>query len=77
MWPQIIVALVSMVVSYLLAPKPPKPKNATRGNLDIPHPPVGEPIPVVFGTCWNKQPGVIYYGNPRTKAIMSEGGGKK
>lgn len=77
MWVQLAIALATAVLSYLLSPKPPQPKNAQRGTLDVPHPPVGEPIPVVFGTVWNRQPGVIYYGNPKTKAIMSEGGGKK
>lgn len=77
MWTQIIIAIATVVLSVLLAPRPPGQKNATRGALDIPHPPIGEPIPVVFGTVWHKQPGVIYYGNPRTKDIESEGGGKK
>lgn len=77
MWVQIALFIFSTVLSYILAPKPPKPKDASKGKLDIPHPPNGEPISVVFGSVWKEDAGVIHYGNPKTKAIMSEGGGKK
>lgn len=76
MWVALAVSLVMTAISYALAPKPPKPKNAAAGRLDIPSPPHNEPIPVVFGTVWVKSPGVIYYGNPRQEKIKSKGGKK-
>lgn len=76
MWQQLIIALVLYAISYALTPRPEGPKNAVAGDLDIPHPPMGEPIPVVFGRAWIKDAGVIYYGNPQTRKIKSEGGKK-
>jgi hypothetical protein len=76
MWMQLVVSLVLYAVSYALSPKPEGPKDAVAGELDIPHPPMGEPIPVVFGRVWIKDAGVVYYGNPVQKAIKSEGGKK-
>lgn len=74
MWPAIAVSLIFSLISYALTPKPPGPKNAVAGSLDVPHPPMGEPIPVVFGRVWIKDAGVIYYGNPQQKPIRSGGG---
>lgn len=76
MWVQLVVSLVLYAISYALMPKPEGPKNAVAGELDIPHPPMGEPMPVVFGRVWIKDAGVIYYGNPQTKKIETEGGKK-
>jgi len=77
MWQQIIVAIVLYAISYALTPRPDPPKDAVAGKLDVPHPPMGDEIPVVFGRVWVKEAGVIYYGNKKQKEIMSEGGGKK
>ncbi|KAE8546140.1 hypothetical protein [Marinobacter nauticus] len=77
MWVGLVVSLVLYAVSYALMPKPEPPKNAVAGEFDVPHPPMGEPIPVVFGRVWIKDAGVIYYGNPQTKKIETSGGGKK
>ncbi len=76
MWVALAVSLALQVVAYILSPKPEGPQNATAGRLDVPHPPMGEEIPVVFGKVWVKDAGVIYYGNKDLKAIKS-GGGKK
>lgn len=76
MWVLVAVSLALQVVSYILAPKPEGPKNAVAGKLDVPHPPMGEEIPVVFGKVWIKDAGVIYYGNPQKKAIKTKGGKK-
>jgi hypothetical protein len=76
MWVAIAVSLALSVISYALSPKPPSPKDAVAGKLDIPHPPIGEPIPVIFGKVWVKDAGVIYYGNPKQVAIKSDGGKK-
>lgn len=76
MWVAIAVSLIFSAISYAMSPKPPGPKNAIAGTLDIPHPPLGEPIPVVFGRVWIKTSGVIYYGNDKVTAIKSDGGKK-
>lgn len=76
MWVLVAVSLTLQVLSYVLMPKPEGPKDATAGTLEVPHPPMGEEIPVVFGRVWIKDPGVIYYGNPQKKAIKSDGGKK-
>ncbi len=76
MWVAIAVSIALQVVAYILTPKPEGPKDAVAGKLDVPHPPMGETIPVVFGRVWVKDAGVIYYGNPSQKPIKS-GGGKK
>lgn len=77
MWAAIAISLIMSAISYALMPKPPKPQNAVVGEVKIPEPPKGKPVPVVFGTVWIKNPGVIYYGNKRTEAIKSEKVGKK
>ena len=76
MWIAIAVSIALQVLAYVLTPKPEGPKNAVAGKLDIPHPPMGEEIPVIFGKVWVKEAGVNYYGNPQTKKIQSEGGKK-
>lgn len=76
MWAAIAVSLVISAISYVLTPKPPAPKNAVAGKLEVPHPPLGEAIPVVFGRVWVKSPGVIYYGNEKVVPIKSDGGKK-
>lgn len=76
MWVAIAVSLVLSAISYVLTPKPPGPKNAVAGELDVPTPPVGDAIPVVFGRNWVKGAGVIYYGNPVQVPIKTKGGKK-
>ena len=76
MWVALAVSLALQVVAYILTPKPEGPKNATAGKFDVPHLPMGEEIPVVFGRVWVKDAGVIYYGNKDTKAIKTKGGKK-
>ena len=49
MWVQLILLVVSYIVSAALAPKPPKPKPAALEDFDIPVAEQGRPVPVVFG----------------------------
>lgn len=76
-WVQIAIAVVTIAISYALAPKPPKPQNALPGEVEVPKAPRGEPIPVVFGTVWLKKSGVLYWGDKSTRKIEEGGGGKK
>lgn len=75
MWLQLVYAIAMALISAALAPKP-KNRPPTNGSLDVPTTPNGEPLPVYFGTVWEKNAKVYYYGNPAQKAIKS-GGGKK
>lgn len=73
MWVQILVSVVVSVVAYLITPKP-KTQAPTAGQLDIPSPKLGDPVPVVFGKVWITDPAISYYGNSSTQAIKSKGG---
>ena len=75
----IIAWVVLTLVSAALAPKP-KPENAqpgTIGDKDVPTASESTPIPVVFGTVLLQQPNVVWWGDVKTTAIKSGGGGKK
>lgn len=75
-WVQLILLVVSYIVSVALAPKPPKPKPAALEDFDIPLAEQGRAIPVVFGTVIIKSPSVMWYGDLRTTAIKSSSGKK-
>ena len=72
----LIVLVVSSLVSYALAPKPPVPKPASLEDFDIPVAELGRPVPVVFGTVTITGPNVLWYGDLKTKPIKSKGGKK-
>ena len=76
MWVQLILLVVSYIVSAALAPKPPKPKSAALEDFDIPLAEQGRPIPVVCGTMLITGPDVLWYGGLRTTPIKSSGGKK-
>lgn len=74
---EIFVALAMMVVSYAIsAAMQPSPQRAVAGSLDVPTADEGGNISVVFGTVMIKDCNVIYYGDPKTTAIKSDGGKK-
>ncbi|MDE2128726.1 MAG: hypothetical protein KGJ74_03550 [Betaproteobacteria bacterium] len=73
---QLAVFVVSLLVSYLLAPKPPQQKPPAVGNEQAPTAQEGTPIPVVFGEVLVKNSNVVWYGDLRVDPIMSSGGGK-
>ncbi len=68
-WVQIIVMIVLAVISYALAPKPPKPKPPSLEDFSAPTAEEGRSIPVVFGTVWIRDPNVIWYGDLRTEPV--------
>ena len=75
-WVQLILLVVSYVVSIALAPKPPKPKPAALKDFDVPVADEGRPIPIVFGTVTITGPNVLWYGDLRTSPIKEKGGKK-
>jgi uncharacterized membrane protein len=75
-WVQLVIMIVSALISYALAPKPPQPKPASLTDFDAPTAEEGRPIPVVFGTVWIKGPNVLWYGDLRSVPIRKKGGKK-
>jgi hypothetical protein len=73
MFMSIVVSIVISAIAYALTPKP-KIETPTPGQLDLPEPKLGQPIPVVFGEVWLGGASITYYGNPATEAIRSRGG---
>lgn len=73
---QIILLIVSLIVSYALRPKPVIPKPAAIEDFDIPMAELGRAIPVVFGQVLVKSPSVMWYGDLRSTPIQKSGGKK-
>lgn len=68
---QIIVAIVMMIVSYLLMPKP-KVESNTAGDMENPTASAGSPIKVVFGTVTIKDPNILWFGEKETNTFSSK-----
>lgn len=66
---QIIIAVVMMVASYLLTPKPKTADNNKPQVLESPTVSAGRSIPVVFGRARVKSPNVLYFGGQRNEEI--------
>lgn len=79
MWQQILIWVVTTVLSAMLAPRP-KAQDAQPGQIgdkDIPLASADTPIPVLFGTRVISQPNVVWWGDVMVRAIVKSGGGKK
>lgn len=76
MWTQLVVWLVTTLIQYVLAPRPPQPPPPEPGQPEVPTAEEGRPIPVVFGTVLLKSPNVVWYGDLRTTPIKKSGGKK-
>lgn len=63
------VLIVSVYISYALAPKPPQPKPAVLADFDVPTAEEDREIPVIFGTVTVTGPNCIWYGNLRVEQI--------
>jgi hypothetical protein len=58
-----------MVISAMLAPKPPEPRAAAIGDFDVPTADQDRAIPVVFGKVWITGPNVVWYGDLKVVPI--------
>ncbi len=76
-WGQIVLFIVTSIISRLIAPKPPKPAPARLGDVDVPTAEEGRPIPVVFGTRLVRGSNIVWFGDLRTTPIKQSGGSKK
>lgn len=76
MWVNLAILVISAIISYALAPKPPKPKPPSLSDFDVPTADEGKPIAVVFGDVWLRSPNVVWYGDMRIEPIQKKGGKK-
>lgn len=74
-WQQILLWVISTLISSALQPKPDKPKAAALGDFSVPTAEEGLEFGILFGTGL-LAPNTCWYGDLRTIAIKS-GGGKK
>ncbi len=75
-WIQLAIMAISALLSYALAPKPPKPKPAALEDFEIPQAVQGAPFAMIFGECRDKSPVVAWYGALTSKPIKATGGKK-
>ena len=78
MWIQLVIAIVMLIVSYLITPKPKRsdPTVQALGDDDFPLADEGSEIPVPFGEVVLAAPNVVWWGDVRTREIRSSGGKK-
>ena len=62
-WWLIALAIASVALSLLLAPRPKAPKPDSVKDLEDPTSEAGRPIPVVFGTVTVKGLNVLWHGD--------------
>lgn len=62
-WAQFIYFVVVLILSIVLAPKPPKPRAAALDDFDVPVAEEDRPIPVLFGTWRITGANVLWYGD--------------
>ncbi len=75
---QLAIMVVSALLSYALAPKPPKPKPAALSEFDIPQAKEGQSYSWLFGENYIPDATVGYWGNLTSKPIKAKkSGGKK
>jgi hypothetical protein len=73
-WVQIIIAIVSLIISILTAPKPKNAKPISLSEDDFPQTVEGSPIVWVFGDVWIQDWMVLGVGNFRLSAIKTKSG---
>jgi hypothetical protein len=62
---QIVLLIVSLVLSMLIQPKPPAGPSPEQMG-DVPTADPSRPVPVLFGTRTFKSPSIIWYGDLKT-----------
>jgi hypothetical protein len=74
MWPQIIMFVLSMVVSIVTAQKPKNAKPAAFSDIDLPQTAEGSAQIMVFGDVYIRDWFVLGVGNWRTDKIKTQSG---
>lgn len=73
-WLNLAILAVSIVISFVLAPKPPQAKPPALDELDVPTAEPGRPIPVVFGRVRLTSPNVVWYGDLAYRPVRTKSG---
>lgn len=68
-WVQIILFIVSLIISIVLAPKPASPRAAALEDFDVPLAEEDRPIPVLFGTKRITGANVVWHGDLSVQPI--------
>ena len=70
-WVQLLLIVVSIVLTELMRPKPiwEDARPSGLGDFDLPTATEGRPVPILFGRVLIKGPNVVWYGDLRQKAI--------
>jgi hypothetical protein len=76
MWWNVVLWVVTTVISYALQPKPQSQKPAQLKDIQTPTAEEGRELGVLFGTRDIQAPNSVWYGHLRTKAIRKKGGKK-
>lgn len=78
-WWLVAWAAVAVLGSFLRSPRKSDESvlPATMEDIDVPTATEGRPVPVLFGTRLIENPNVVWWGDLRTVAIKSKGGGGK
>lgn len=78
MYIQLIIAIIMLIVSFLLMPKPKRADASaqTLSDSDFPIASESDEIPVVFGEVVLASPNVVWWGDVRTREIRKSGGKK-
>lgn len=73
-WLVIGLAIASLALTFLLAPKAKQPKPPEVQDLEDPTAEAGRPVPVVFGTITVKGLNLLWYGEKRqeTSKVKAE-----
>jgi hypothetical protein len=71
-WVQIIYYIIVLILSIVLAPKPPKPRSAALEDFDVPVAEEDRPIPVLFGTWRITGANVLWYGDLKSIKIKKK-----
>lgn len=65
---------MSVIISAMLAPKPPDARPAAIGDFDVPTAEQDRAIPVIFGRVWITGPNVVWYGDLKVVPIKKKSG---
>jgi hypothetical protein len=76
MWWYVAIFIASLVISYVLIPKPQQNPPPGLNEVKAPTAEEGREIPVLFGTREIKGMNVVWYGDIRLIAVKSEAGKK-
>ena len=76
MWENLLIGLLLSFVSFLLRPSPKVQNVEASKDFGVPKTEEGAELDFVYGTVWQTEAEVPWYGDLKQVPIMSEGGKK-